>query len=797
MVKSIDRYALLDKVIRISNSTVDIERRLTNLLHLFQRDMGVSQAYIFNMDREGQGLILRQPLDENNRQPSVRLNLDDNFVGLAAVNQTPVMLSADEAAFAPLEASPLFTGFVYLAAFPIMDDQIVYGVLVLLHREETEYSPENVDLIQTIVRELAGTIRNSRLYKESKKRIAELSVLYELSRKVSTTLDLDHLLDTVVNLTARVLSAGGCSINVLDTVTNQLRISAESGYIPPGCRLRERMEAGDQKAAAKVLACVSREEPYLGPAWGDPYCDSIRQDGGDQSIICLPLHFKGQYKGTLGVYNKIAEQPGKPNRFTNDELELLTTMGAMVSGALEKSLTFQRVDALGRHNEHLLTSLTSLYEISGAMMTTVKVGQLLNIISNALTFHQGLGFDRALIMLVDEERKELRGAAMNEARRSFPARESEILSEILTRENLSSSGLASKKEAFRRVALPLSTGHCVLLRTVREQRPFNVKPHDRVYYLNPALPAEFGQRGFAAVPMQAKSKVVGVIAVDRDFSGREISDEDMRNLTMLAAQAGLALENSQLYEYIENANIELSRTRERLLEAEKLAALGEMAAGMAHEIRNPLVSIGGFTRRVMKSLDKDSPLMFYIEVIMEQVARLEKTLNEVLDFSRDSFGHFEEYNLNDVLNEALYVLRRDVDDCGIEVVKDLAENIPPIIIDERQIKHVFFNLFYNACQAMGGGGVLNLKTFTTVVADRTMAAVEFSDSGPGISPEAMPNIFNPFFTTKDTGTGLGLSIVHKIVTRHHGEVDVYNLPTGGASFTIKLPVAAESGLYLK
>ncbi|MFH2127404.1 MAG: ATP-binding protein, partial [Pseudomonadota bacterium] len=299
------------------------------------------------------------------------------------------------------------------------------------------------------------------------------------------------------------------------------------------------------------------------------------------------------------------------------------------------------------------------------------------------------------------------------------------------------------------------------------------------------------------VPMRAKGKIVGVIAVDRDFSGQEITEEDLRNLSMLANQAGLAIENSRLYEYIERAKQELSHTRERLIETEKLAALGEMAAGMAHEIRNPLVSIGGFTRRLLKTMPKESSQRVYVEVIINEVARLEKTLSEVLDFSSNSLGNLTEHDFNVIVNEALYIFRREFEEGAIEVVKDLSEPLPLVCVDERQIKHVFFNLFYNACQAMNRGGGLRVRTFQVKTADKDYAACEISDTGPGIAPDVLPHIFNPFFTTKDDGTGLGLSIVHKIVTRHFGQVEVHNRGEEGASFLVTLPAAEEGRAYLK
>lgn len=792
----LNRFNLLDKAIRISNSTVDIERRLANLIQLFQREMGVDRACIFSLDRELKTISLRCADQETECPLEMRLRLDDNFIGLAALKREPTFAGPKNVELLPDTCRTMFQGYDSIAAFPIMDDKNVYGVLTLVHRGPMDYTPGRIALIKTITREVAGTMRNARLYIESKKRVAELSVLFEMGRALSSTLDLDQILNTVVNISAKVLQAEGCALNIVDENTGRLRLAAEYGFIPPERRFKPLLDQPDGPSASKALACVSRREPYIGKASGDIACPVAQENGGEKSIICLPLNFKGHFKGTLSVYNKIEVTSGSPQGFNKEDLELVKAMGTMISGSLENALTFQTVDELARHNQALVRSLRCLYEISGAMMTTVKMNDLLMVITNALTVSPGLGFDRAVILLKDEDEDLLFGAAMSALSPDERTENGQNLADLLKQKPSPSPRLASQVEEFLKIRLPLRESQDVLALTAREKRPFNVYPDSSDDNIDRSIPTQFGSRSFVTVPMFAKDKVVGVIGVDYIFSRKKITGEDMRNLSLLANQAGLAIENSRLYEYIEHANSELSQTRERLLEAEKLAALGEMAAGMAHEIRNPLVSIGGFTRRVLKNLDKDSPLKVYIEVIIDEVTRLEKTLNEILDFSRDTLSHLGEHNLNDVVSEALYVLRRDLETGRVKVAKDLT-GIPSVLIDERQIKHVFFSLIYNAAQAMKDGGVLTVKSYTTQVDDRAFVACEVSDTGPGISADLLPNIFNPFFTTKAKGTGLGLSIAHKIVTRHHGQVDVVNREPRGATFIIKLPVAAEAGRYLK
>jgi signal transduction histidine kinase len=795
MTVVLDRFRLLEKVIRISNSTVDIERRLKNLLQLFQREIGVDKVYLFNLDKDAKALRLRASADQDD-SPNLTINLADNSIGEVARKLQPSLGLIEETVKLPEECRSFFEEFVSLASFPIMDDQVLYGVLTLLHKKQQEFDQEWVALIETIAREMAGTIRNSLLYAESKKRIAELSVLYEVGRAVGSTIDLDKVLDTVVNITCKVLLAQGCTINVIDLPTGILRIAAEYGVIPRGCSFKYLLGKDGSETPLSVIECVSRNMPYVGPASGTPFCAGMREEDAAKSVISLPVHFKGRFRGNLSVFNKSSAPPGRPREFNREDLELLTTMAVMISSSLENALTFQAVDELARHNELLVRNLSCLYEISGAMMTTVKLNELLSIITNALTLGQGLGFDRAFILLINDEEDCLVGAAMKQVTLEQRALENKKLTDLLKDGLIAPSEPTPSENKFLSVRLRLDEGDGVLVRTAREKKAFTVTPGHGDYLVEESLPAEFGASSFTTVPMLAKGTVMGVIAVDRDLSRTETTAEDLRNLSMLANQAGLAIENSRLYEYIETANEMLSQTKERLLEAEKLAALGEMAAGMAHEIRNPLVSIGGFTRRLLKSLDADSPHKVYVEVIINEVTRLEKTLSEVLDFSRDTLGHLAEHNINDIIADSLFVLRRDFKEGRIEVVKEFGTT-QPVLVDEGQIKHVFFNLFFNASQAMDKGGTLTVKTYPVVIEDRAFVACEVSDTGPGISPEVLPNIFNPFFTTKDAGTGLGLSIVHKIVSRHHGHIDVVHRENQGATFIVKLPLAAEAGLYLK
>jgi signal transduction histidine kinase len=316
---------------------------------------------------------------------------------------------------------------------------------------------------------------------------------------------------------------------------------------------------------------------------------------------------------------------------------------------------------------------------------------------------------------------------------------------------------------------------------------------------------DFGLKAYAAVPMIAKNREVGVIAVDRSISGEPLTTDSLRDLTMLANQAGLAIENARLYDDLEqanqdleNANQTLTQVRVRLIEAEKVAAQGEMGAHLAHEVRNPLVSIGGFTQRLLKKMQDGDPLKKYAEVIWEEVERVNKVLNNVLDFSRNEEGRVREFSMEDLLEETLTSLRHELARKNVTIEKSPSAPLPLVRADDRQIMHIILNIIYNASQAMGpAGGKIYIRLYETHT-DQRYVACEMTDTGPGIPDDMVEKIFSPFFTSKSDGTGLGLSIVKKIIDRYHGFIEVKNHPdhieNSGASFTFMFP-AAQRGIF--
>jgi signal transduction histidine kinase len=797
-------FELLKKIIQVANSNIGFEDRLQGILDLLVRQEAIDKAALFvkSSDKEPlqiQKLSPRDPSWENTAFPATKTPLDT-----CSQSRRSLLISRlTRKEHKVLLKNPLFKGFVSLIALPVEDDNLSYGVLCLLSHQTLSPSPQEWDLLEMASRELAGIIRNSRIYTESKKRIAELSVVYQVGNVIGSTLELDELLKRTVAITAQVINAKGAALIILDRHSESVKVASEFGFVPDFMKEKIVKDILEKKSSTifpnhrnpkKVLSPV--------PASGEGVQSPPSLEIKPASFMCIPLLFKGPYRGRLCVYEKIPLGGQTDFRFGEGDLSVLSTMGNIIASSLENALTFQEMENLAKTNAWMVKNLSTLYQIDSAMMTTSSLKELLRIILDSITLREGLGLNRAMIFLVDESGKTLRAMAASIQKKGPPeaalppsdpeAAAGSRLSQLLTNHvGSETSRQATLERDIQDIKIPLASQGGVLVQTVLEGKPFLVTDARNDPRTDKNLVKRLGTESFASLPIRAKDKVIGVIVVDNFIDKHPISQEDLRLLSMLAHQAGLAIENARLYAFIEKTNQELKAARERLLESEKLVALGEMAAGMAHEIRNPLVSIGGFVRRLYKKFQGDDQVQTYFEVIINEVERLEKTLNEIMDFSHDPEGKYKEEDINPIITGAMDLIQREVDEAKIVVQKKLGK-VPKVYCDERQIRHVFYNLFLNSIQAMPRGGLLTVRTYLQKTPEGSWAVCEVRDSGGGIPPELLHNIFNPFFTTKADGSGLGLPIVHKIITRHYGQVEIDNHPGEGIAFIVKLPLAREA-----
>ena len=227
-------------------------------------------------------------------------------------------------------------------------------------------------------------------------------------------------------------------------------------------------------------------------------------------------------------------------------------------------------------------------------------------------------------------------------------------------------------------------------------------------------------------------------------------------------------------------------TKKEIMKSERLAMVGQLAAGVAHEINNPLGSILIYSHLLIEDLEKEDPRRGNIEKIVNQATRCKKIVKGLLDFSRQTEPEMKLSDINTIVKEVLSLVERQVMFHNIKVIKKLSPDLPTILLDKNQIQQVLMNIILNAVEAMDGQGKLTVETFS----DEEYVKTKFTDTGCGISEENMKKLFQPFFTTKETGhgTGLGLSISYGIIRKHNGKISVSSKIGKGSTFTIVLPV---------
>jgi two-component system sensor histidine kinase HydH len=768
-----DAYELLKSIIDLSTSSISIKAKLDQMLQ------SISGAF-----ESDQCLLLR-------REEIV----ENGFLSRLALEKKPFWVD-EESSFSgerihPREKELFRPTFVCI---PLYDTTTFLGILYIGFSRKRKLPPQEIDLLLLIAKEMGEAIRNAHLLQKVEQTSSELVALHEMGKVTTSTLKLEELLESIVKTGLRILKAKGVVLRIEDRRTKELKVQWSLGTY--------HQNPLDEKIAKRVLFTRT---PFL--------LNHFSQDSPILSILCAPLLSKGGVLGTLAFYDKEAD----PSKFDERDFQLLLTMANQMSCAIENALTHHEISQLAEGNERRVRELIILWELNKALLTTVNFERIVQMTLTAITLGAGLGFNRAMLFIVNEKTRSLEGTMAvgpdnaEEAGKIWEtlSQRKETLSDLITQLHLSFDRNSALNSIVKGIQIPLQE-QCVLSKTVLEGRPLNIQfPQakeeslptrcERGCQLSSEVRCYVGEHlsrdpkiySFATVPLWGKGKVIGVILVDNLYNQNPITEEDLQVLSMFSNQAGLAIENAMLYRNLEEVHQTLKEAQTFLVHQEKMAALGELSSTIAHEIRNPLVSIGGFARRLYRVIPDEAPEKRYTQTIMIEVSRLEKILSDLLNYTRDESLVFKEINLRDILEESLSMVSEKFEDGEIELIKEFANDLPKAMGDYQQLKQVFFSLFSNSLQAITGKGTLSLRVHPISKNDSPLIRVEVEDTGSGIDPENLPNIFNPFYSTKESGLGLGLPLVYKIITSHRGQIEVDNHPGEGVTFIITLPATQE------
>lgn len=291
-----------------------------------------------------------------------------------------------------------------------------------------------------------------------------------------------------------------------------------------------------------------------------------------------------------------------------------------------------------------------------------------------------------------------------------------------------------------------------------------------------------GIRMILDVPLSVDFDIVGLLRIYLSAQ-RNFSDEEKSFMGYIAEQCACAINKARFIE------VQKARYDQLAIQTEKLSALGRMAAGIAHEINNPLAGILLFSTNLSKKVPPEGPLKEGLDIIVRETVRCKSIIQELLEFSRDREPRMVPTDVNEVIEKALTILENEFRLQHIELQKQLAADIEPIRLDSNQIEQVVVNILLNAVHATPAKGTITVKS--EMRPDANQVRVVISDTGCGIDPENLSKIFEPFFSTKEKGTGLGLAVSYGIVKSHGGHIRVDSQPGKGTRFTIDFPVRRE------
>lgn len=446
-----------------------------------------------------------------------------------------------------------------------------------------------------------------------------------------------------------------------------------------------------------------------------------------------------------------------------------------------------------------LAKLNLLNQVSEALYgAQLSLPQVLESVLIAMTAGQGLRFNRAFLLLVDERTRSLRGeiaigpSSRDEADRIWRnlAEQPTDLYELMTSYDLSLRQTdVSVNDIVRQLDVPLADEEHVLIRAMHSRRVVHVHDEDDAPGLDDVR-RWLGVSRFAVAPLATRRGAIGAIVADNAISGLAITDLDLEFLQLFANHSANAIESSRLTEELARKVLDLRKAQQKqkedqqtLLRMERLSVMGETSAIVAHELRNPLVAIGGFARALLRNLPEDDPNRQYAQIITEETTRLERIIHDLLDFIRPQKMMRKNMPPDTVVQEAVRKMRPTVESKDVDLDLDLRAGDTEVKIHPGEIQQVLQNLVLNAIQAQPDGGRIRI----TSRALEGGVLIQVADEGPGVAKDVADKMFSPFYTTKSAGSGLGLTICAQIIKAHGGVLRGENLSEGGACFSFILP----------
>lgn len=636
-----------------------------------------------------------------------------------------------------------------VVSVPIRWGHELLGVLDVALEVGGAVSPTDIELLTLFASQAAISIKNARLFDEEQRRAGELTLINNAIQEMALTLDVEKVLSIVTEEARHALQAEWAATLLQDgdeLVFATVSSSGPEGLIGVRLPVTSGIAGAVWRARQPVLAVKAQTDPRF-----DDRLDAILGQT-THSLIAVPLMSKGKIWGVIQACH-LTDQC-----FSEHDVVTLQALSNSATVAIENAQLYQSERDQRDFAE-------TLREVSSTVIATLDMDIVLDRLLEQVS--RVVPNDAANVMLVEES-----------------------LVRIVRHRGYERFGGVAYVTDF---AFPI-TGLAGIAKMAQTRGPIVMSDaYDDAGWVH--LSPTNWIRSYAGAPICVRGETVGFLNVNSATSGF-FSQHHAERLQAFADQAGIAIENARLYQAQQDQYRRLHESQARLIQAEKMSALGRLTASIAHEINNPLQAVQSCLTLVKEELDEGGdPQEIHqdLEIATIEVARVATILKRLRDFYRPAREGIAPTDLHAVLSNVLELAHKQLQRSKVTVEREWAADLPFVSGNADHLKQVFLNLLLNAADAIGEqGGIIRLRTAADEMQgldNRSVPAVrvEVSDTGAGISPEVLARLFEPFSTTKSEGTGLGLYISYEIVRAHNGQITATSQRGQGTTFTILLP----------
>ena len=641
--------------------------------------------------------------------------------------------------------------------------------------KENAFSSSDIGLLNTMVNSMSVALENARLFNETvrllaetEQRNAELAIINSVQEGLVREMDMEAIYVLVGNRICEVLNTQTLIIRTFDEDSNNeiWEFAIEND---------ERLYSKPQPLIWANKHLKKTKKPLL---INENYIETAKRYGDERSGVSKGLPPKSAIFVPMIVGNKVIgtvslQNVEKENAFTDSDVRLLGTLTNSMSVAIQNAKLFNETTRLLTETEQRATELQTVNNISRAMVSQLEFDALVELVGEQMreTFKADIVY-----LAIHEQKTNML---------HFPYM----------------YGETSESRPF---------GNGITEKIILKQEPLLINQDlDKAYDKMKADVQGTMVQSFLGVPIMAASRAIGVISVQSTELKNRFDEYDQRLLTTIAANLGVAMQNAEAYQKLQAALTELRAAQEQLIQSEKMASLGELTAGIAHEIQNPLNFVNNFAEvsseltdeikeeTATGNLDEVNAIADDLKTNLEKITyhgkRASGIVKGMLDHSRTTDGKKEPTDINKLADEylrlAYHGLRAKDKSFNAEFDAHLDENLPTIDVVQQDVGRVLLNLINNAFHAVKDAEKPRVEVKTKALDNKIQITV--SDNGSGIPDQVRDKIFQPFFTTKPTGegTGLGLSLSYDIITKtHQGELKVNSTVGKGSEFIIILPL---------